>query len=59
MHVKESEGGGGVHVPHAFEMHRSNLDNMAHFLALENSITTASSHTCHVQEFGTVDHMIV
>jgi hypothetical protein len=32
---------------------------MAQLFALQNAVTTASSHASHVEELGTVDHMVI
>ena len=46
-------------IPDTLQMHRSNLDDMTCFLALENAITTTSGHSRNVQKLGTVDHVII
>lgn len=45
--------------PDAFQMHWANLDDVLLLLALENTVAAASGHTCNIEEFGAVDHMIV
>jgi hypothetical protein len=32
---------------------------MSHFFTLENAISPASSHSCNIQKFCAIDHMIV
>jgi hypothetical protein len=32
---------------------------MAQLLALQNTITAATSHPSHVEELGTIDHMVI
>lgn len=46
-------------IPDTLEMHRANLDHMAQLLALQNTITAATSHSRHIEQLGTVDHMVV
>lgn len=45
--------------PNTFQMHGAYLDNMLLFLCLQNTISSASSHTSNVQKLCTVHHMIV
>lgn len=40
-------------------MHGANLDNVSYFFALEDAISASSRHAGYVEEFSTVDHMIV
>lgn len=48
-----------IYSPDSFQMHWANLDNMLLFLALEDTITSASGHTGNIEEFGAINHMIV
>ena len=48
-----------MRVPYAFEMHGANLDDMPHFLTLENSVPSASGHAGNIEEFGTVYHVVI
>lgn len=48
-----------AHSPDAFQMHRANLDHMAHFLALQDPIASTAGHACDVQQFRAVDHMVI
>jgi hypothetical protein len=45
--------------PNSLQVHRANLHNMADLLALEDTVPTTSSHTSHVEQLGTVDHVVV
>lgn len=45
--------------PHALEMHGAGLDHMTQLLSLENTVSSASGHAGHVEELGTVDHVVV
>lgn len=47
------------HVPHAFEMHRPDLDHMPRLFALEYAVSAASSHTSYIEQFCAVDHVII
>lgn len=46
-------------IPNPFEMHGSDFDDMSHLLALQDAISSTSSHSSNVEKFGTVDHMVV
>lgn len=50
---------GVFNIPDTLEMHGSNLDNVAHFFALENAISSTAGHTSYVQELRAVDHVVV
>lgn len=39
----------GKDIPDALQMHWANLHNMFLFLALEDTVSSASGHTCYVQ----------
>lgn len=45
--------------PDTLEMHWTNLDDVAGLLAFEYTIAAATSHTSHVEQLGTVDHMVI
>ena len=45
--------------PDTLKMHRSNLDHMASLLALQDTITTTTSHASYVEKLGTIDHMVI
>lgn len=45
--------------PHALEMHRANLDDMPNLLALQNAVTSPSSHASDVKQLGSVDHVVI
>jgi hypothetical protein len=45
--------------PDTLQVHRTNLDNVACLLALENTITSTSRHAGNIEELGAVDHVIV
>lgn len=40
-------------------MHRADLDNMSNLLALQNAVPSSSGHTSHIQQLGSVDHVVV
>lgn len=46
-------------LPDTLEVHWTNLHHMAQLLALQNAVTTATSHSCHVEELGTINHMVI
>jgi hypothetical protein len=46
-------------LPDTFQMHWANLHYMSHLFALENSITSTSSHACNIKKLRTVDHMVI
>lgn len=45
--------------PNALEVHGADLDNVAHFFALENAVAAATRHPGHVEQLGAVDHVVV
>ena len=47
------------HLPDAFKMHRSDLDNMPHLLALQDAVAPTSSHASNIEKFRSIDHVIV
>ena len=49
----------GRHLPDTFQMHGANLDDVSGLLGFQDTITSASCHACHVEQFGSVDEMIV
>ena len=46
-------------IPDALEMHRSNLDNVPNLFAFEYTIAPAPRHPSDIEEFGTINHVIV
>lgn len=48
-----------ANLPDALEMHRSDFDDMTHLLTLQDAIATTSSHASNVEQFRTIDHVIV
>lgn len=50
---------GVTNIPDALEVHWTNFHNMPHLFAFQYSVSSASGHTCNVEQFGTVDHVIV
>jgi hypothetical protein len=58
-HTLDDQISAGNAAPYAFEMHRSNLHDMSHFLALENTVTSTTGHSGHIQQFGAVNHVII
>lgn len=45
--------------PNALEMHRANLHNVPHFLALENTVSPTSGHSRHIQQLRTINHVVI
>lgn len=45
--------------PDTFQVHRTNLDNMAKFLAFQDTVSATSGHACNVQQLRSIDHMVV
>lgn len=54
-HATKSE----PHSPDTLQMHRANLDHMSDLLAFQDTIASPTCHSCHVQQLGTVDHVVV
>lgn len=50
---------GERNLPHALEMHRTNLDYLTQLFTLQYAISTTASHSRNVQEFCSVDHVVV
>lgn len=50
---------GRTFVPNAFQVHGSDLHHMTDLLALENAVSSSSSHASHVEKFGSVNHMVI
>ena len=48
-----------LYSPNTLQMHRANFHHMAQLLALEYTITSSTGHTCDIQQFCTVDHVVV
>jgi hypothetical protein len=46
-------------VPNALQVHGSDFHHVTNFLALENTITSPSSHAGHVEQLRAVDHMVI
>lgn len=46
-------------LPDTLEMHGTNLNHMSGLFTLEYSVSTASSHSGHVEEFCTIYHVVV
>lgn len=46
-------------LPDTLEMHWPYLDDMAGLLAFQDTISAAPSHTGHIQQLGSVDHVII
>jgi hypothetical protein len=40
-------------------MHRANFHDMSNFLALQNAISTTTSHASNIQQFRAVDHVVI
>lgn len=45
--------------PNPLEMHGPNLDHMTNLLALEYTITSSSGHSGNVQQFRSINHMVI
>ena len=48
-----------MHLPHAFEVHGSNLDHMPHLLTLQDAISAATGHARDIQKLRAVDHVVI
>jgi len=48
-----------VRNPDTFEVHGTNLDDMAGLFALQNTVSPTSRHTSYIQQLRAVDHVIV
>jgi hypothetical protein len=46
-------------LPNAFQVHRAYFDDVALFLALEDSIAFSSAHTSHIQQFRSINVVVV
>lgn len=46
-------------LPYTLEMHRANLDNFASLFAFQDTISSASCHSCNVEKLCSVDHMVI
>ena len=46
-------------LPDALQVHGANLHNVANLFALENTVASATRHASHIQELGTIDHVVV
>ena len=51
--------GGGSIIPNAFQMHRTDLDHMSRLFALQDSVSATSCHPSDIQQFSSVDHVVV
>lgn len=47
------------YLPDALEVHRTNLDNVPYLFALEDTVAASASHARDVEEFGTINHVVV
>ena len=45
--------------PDTLQVHWSNFDNVSHFLALQDTISSPSGHTCNIQKLRAVDHVVI
>lgn len=48
-----------INVPHALQVHRPNFDHMTDLFAFQDAITATTGHSSHVEQLGTVDHVVV
>lgn len=48
-----------MHSPNAFQMHGTDLDNMTRLLTLQNTVSSTPGHAGHIQQFRTVNHVVV
>jgi hypothetical protein len=46
-------------VPDTLQVHGSDFHHVANFLALENTVTSPSSHASHIEQLRAVDHMVI
>lgn len=47
------------HLPHAFEMHRTNLYDMANLFTFEDTIPATTGHSGNIEKLGAIDHVVV
>ena len=45
--------------PDAFEVHRTDLNDMTRLFTLQDTVSSASCHSCNVQKLGSVDHVVI
>ena len=46
-------------LPNAFQVHWADFDNVLLLLALEDTVSSTTGHSCNVQELGSIDHMVI
>lgn len=46
-------------LPNTLQVHRADLHNMSDLLALENTISAPTCHAGHIEQLGTIDHVII
>lgn len=45
--------------PDTLQVHRTNLDHVSVFLALQNAVATTARHASNIEQLGTVDHVVI
>lgn len=45
--------------PHAFQMHRPDLDDVLLPFRLEDAVTAATRHASHIEKLSAIDHVVV
>jgi len=49
----------GESLPDTLQVHWSDLDDMSDLFTFQDAVTASASHARHVQQLGTVDHVVV
>lgn len=48
-----------MHSPNALQVHRTDLDNVTRLLALQDAVSSTPGHSGYIQQFCTVNHMVI
>lgn len=46
-------------IPDTLQVHWPDFDDVSNLFTLQDTVSSTSGHTSHIQELRTVDHMIV
>lgn len=46
-------------LPHSFQVHGADFDDMADSLIFQNTISLSPGHAYHVKQFGPIDKIVV
>lgn len=50
---------GRVDIPNALQVHGADLDNMANLFALQDAVSTATSHSSDIEQLGSINHVVI